>query len=320
MPLVGLGTVAATTVAGFGPGLAVQTTDGSNELVIDRATADLATTGTLESCAAYFGYGKDIVEFDVDLTEGDAPGVLPAVGDGIEVVLVLANEAGDTLRCIPQEVGEEEWDEFWAAFPFPLPVPPTWPGAGHYIYPAIGNGIGTEITDFGEVTSVAFEVTSVEAPYTLVSPTTPTSLLAISTNPLDLVQGGGISPNLLAYLAQAASPAASNAVDAVAGECLLNASYSVPQSDDLNAGYEALLLLVFGEDAPPVPDPVACTNDGFPGIIDFLLGATPLADSLAAVQYVQTISIAAPVSPGPVPPGPQPTPDQPAAVTPRFTG
>jgi hypothetical protein len=357
MPLVGVGTVAATTLAGVVPGVAVVPVDEAPSGVDVASTVGVAD-GTLEPCSEYFGFGKatDLVAFDVQVVEGETPDPAPTFEDGdVGIVLVLGNEDDDELRCLPSEVTEEEWDEFWDDFYEGLPddEPPTfrppWPGPGHYYYPALNvppvDSVDEPlprfvrwrepIEDFGDVTEVGFEVSGVEAPFTLVSPTGYQALNQVVT---DLASGFfacldddaalSLSPNLLARVNDLADPDAVSALidagdtacsgpvvdglgldaaDLVSGaaidEDLLDAvaamlaiyGYTPGQIDDLLEEFEADDPEDFEEFFPFLALPIA-------GL------ATPVADFEAAAANTAIIELATPAPPAPEP------------VVPRFTG
>jgi hypothetical protein len=186
LSVVGVATAVTTTAATWAPvTAAAPTLDTTDNAQSQRA--DDAVDGTYESCAAYFGLGKydgglDIVEFDVADTNG-ADGAAHAVPNDTQVVLVLGNAAGDELKCAPVEVTEAMWNDAmddldlnYLGFSPEHPLP-SWPGPGHYIYPTVNfepyiTGAGAQPgTDFGTVTSVGFEVTSIPDGHSLVSPT-----------------------------------------------------------------------------------------------------------------------------------------------------
>jgi hypothetical protein len=322
LPLMGLGAAAATTVVGVVPVTAGAVSDGSNERVIDLASTASPANGELESCSAYFGFGKvDMITFDVELESGEATGPLPSVGDGIDVVLVMTLNDDSELRCVPVEVTEDVWDTFWEENPVPVAdvTGPAFPGPGRYFFPAVN--LDQEI-DGAVVTNVSFEVANVPAPYSLVSPTSAQSLPAIVS--VDSIGGilenvGKLTPGFYAYIELQASTAAADALVAALAAC--GASESPVSSADLDAAWQAVKAL-----APDLELPDEFTCDVAGG----LTWLTPNAEALAAAGQIATIAIAAPSTPPgppgpPAPPGPE-SPESPSAevaealAIPRFTG
>jgi hypothetical protein len=244
MPLVGIGTVAATTLAGVVPGVAVSP-GGDAPSTVDASSTVGVANGTLEACSEYFGFGKatDLVAFDVQVVEGETPDPAPTFENGgVDIVLVLGNEDGDELRCLPSEVTEEEWDDFWDTYyeeeliGEPPAFRPPWPGPGHYYYPALNvPPVGEDeptivrvgapwwrepIDEFGEVTEVGFEVVGVKAPLTVVTPKGYQALNQVVTDAVFEIFEPCFSsdytptwsPNLLARIDDLAGPAASSAL------------------------------------------------------------------------------------------------------------
>lgn len=175
VPAAGAATLAATAVAGWAPlapAATAQTVDGSGDL----APGSRALDGTYESCSAYFGFGKDesavdVVDFDVADSNG-SDGVGHDVDTDTNIVLVLTNDDGATLECLPEEITEDQWDDEMAyiANYFGDDVSlPAWPGPGRYAYPTLS--AEPYIDDFGTVASVGFRVAGVPDGHTLVSPT-----------------------------------------------------------------------------------------------------------------------------------------------------
>lgn len=174
LPAAGAATLAATAVAGwapFGPTASAQPAEDTNDAAGAR---DL--DGTYESCAAYFGFGKwdeqamDIVEFDVTDRNG-SDGVDHQVADDTHVVLVLTNDDGDTLECLPEEITEEQWDNEMIDIQDLIGAEvdlPAWPGPGRYAYPTLA--ADPYIEDFGDITGVGFRVAGIPAGHTLESP------------------------------------------------------------------------------------------------------------------------------------------------------
>lgn len=178
LPIAGVATLATTAIGGFtataqaAPAAPVEDPDGTS---LQHEGAD--SHGTYESCAAYFGLGKDdfsaidIVGFDV-ADESGTDGATHGVGADTHVVFVLTNELGETLECEPEEVTQEAWDtamdDLYLTWTEGQPAP-AWPGPGHYPYPSIA--FDPFVEDFGEVVDVAFRVTGVPAGHELISPT-----------------------------------------------------------------------------------------------------------------------------------------------------
>jgi hypothetical protein len=174
LPAAGAATLAATAVAGwapFGPAASAQPSEGTTDAAGSR---DL--DGTYESCAAYFGFGKwdeqamDIVEFGVTDRDG-SDGVDHTIADDTHVVLVLTNEDGDTLECLPEEITEEQWDDEMDDLrdDFGSEVDlPAWPGPGRYAYPTIEAEPFLE--GFGDIREVGFRVAGIPNGHTLESP------------------------------------------------------------------------------------------------------------------------------------------------------
>jgi hypothetical protein len=289
LPAIGLGAVAAGSVGAMVPGTAGAAGDTPHERVIDLASVSPAN-GALEPCSAYFGFGKvDMVTFDVELDSGEATGPLPTVGDGIEVVLVMSRQTGGELRCVPVEVTEEVWNSFWASvLSFGL-SPPSFPGSGRYFFPAVN--LDPEI-DGHVVTNVAFEVTNVPDPYSLVSPISAQALPAVVTvDDLDGLSAtvGTLTSGFSAYIEMQVDSAAAAALDAALAACA--ASEEPVSSTDLDAAWGAVLAFV-PPDATDVPVEFVCD----PGVILVAL-LTPRVEALAAAGQVATITIAAPGEP-----------------------
>lgn len=178
VPAAGAATLAATAVAGWAPAVpaaSAQTADDAPAV----AAGTRALDGTYESCSAYFGFGKDegvamdVVDFDVsdNVTDGSSDGVTHDVASDTHIVLVLTNDEGDTLECLPEEITEEQWDDEmnYIADDFGADVVlPAWPGPGRFAYPSLA--AEPWILDFGEVASVQFRVAGVPEGHVLVSP------------------------------------------------------------------------------------------------------------------------------------------------------
>lgn len=88
---------------------------GAAPVGVQRALplAEQAGSGTYESCAAYFGLGKDagvmdVVEFDVSDEDG-SDGFDHGVPADTAVALVITTDSGDEVVCAPVEITEEAW-------------------------------------------------------------------------------------------------------------------------------------------------------------------------------------------------------------------
>lgn len=290
-PLVGAGVVAVPVV-----GISESADATSNERADGPATVgDVSSTadGTFEACSAYFGFGKvDLVSFDVAVDPVPVSGTPPMVGDGVDVVLVLENGEGAELRCVPEEITEEEWDAYWGTSFFigAAVTPPEFPGAGHYAYPP--QPAGLDIPDFGVVENVGFEVTAVPADFQLVAPAATRALpatLSIVT-PDQFIEWlyavdtllSPPSATVLAYVtAQAGADAAQALTDLFDG-CQIGDTSSV-DADDFAAA-----LAVFA----PFYD---VASFDLTDICDGLLLAgflTPVVETAAAADVVEVIEIA----------------------------
>jgi len=303
VPLLGLGAVAATAVGVAAPvGVGATADNGPNERVVDLASTAAPANGALESCSAYFGFGKvDMVTFDVELESGTAPGALPTVGNGIDVALVMTLQGGGEVRCAPVEVTEEVWTTFWSTNPLSSSIPgfagPAFPGPGRYFYPAVK--LDPEING-NVVTDVAFEVTNVPAPFTLVSPAGTQLLPAIVST--DEFEPGPLTPGFYAYIEAQAGTDAADALEAAFDACL--AGGDPVQSDALDVAWQAVVALL----PPDAGDAGEFSCDASFAIVVL----TPTAEALAAANQTATIAIAGPAGPGPDPgpdPGPGPSPD-----------
>jgi hypothetical protein len=265
-----------------------------------------AADGTYESCAAYFGFGKydngalDIVEFDVADTNGD-DGAAHAVDADTQVVLVLSNEAGDHLECAPVEVTETMWNDAmddldlnYLGFSPDHPLP-SWPGPGHYIYPSVNlepyvSGSGAEPgTDFGAVTAVDFEVTSIPDGHTLVSPT--------GLQPLAVhYPGRGDSPSSVddplvsAYLTATVDASAAAAFSTALEACGPEGDGTADFDDDLVAAVNA--LEVYRGYEPSDPEWIDCSS-----VVHLNGEASFQLDLSDTVNYVEPIRLALPEQP-----------------------
>lgn len=221
LPVVGAATAATTMFAAILPTVHNAAASGDQPRA-DQARAGDPGDGTYESCGAYFGFGKsdataiDVVEFDVADVNG-ADGVAHAVPDDTQVVLELTNEAGDTLRCTPVEVTEEEWDDLYDAEGWvPDSTVTAWPGPGHFVYPSLSHS--PSIEDFGTVTGVSFLVDGVPAGHSLVSPLDAVPLVQHQVAD-GYYQSTADSPWVAALIEDAAGPGASAAFSAALVAC-----------------------------------------------------------------------------------------------------
>lgn len=240
LPMVGAATAATTMFATILP--MVHSAGASGEQPkTDSTRAGDPGDGTYESCSAYFGFGKsdataiDVVSFDVADTNG-ADGTSHAVPDDTQVVLELTNESGDTLRCTPVEVTEEEWDDLYYYEGWvPDPAVTAWPGPGHFVYPSLA--YSPWIEDFGTVTGVSFLVDGIPAGHSLVSPLDTVPLVQHQTND-GSYQTTVDSPWVEGMIDDAAGPAASGAFSAALASC----AYEEDPLDtpDLRAAMNAL--------------------------------------------------------------------------------
>jgi hypothetical protein len=327
---VGVATATVTTFAGAAP--VVVSTAGAVDGADDANTiaAEPTTDGTFESCSAYFGYGKNEEDAVLELTtfpvavEGGTPeGPAPTVENGgIDVVLVIEDVDGNELRCVPEEVSEDDWDDTWGGTPINFPP---YPGPGHYPYPSEGSGgdeefeeivvdeiLGTPaaIGDLGEIDQVSFEVVGVPEGYTLVDPVAATPLPMI----LDETFGGGLEgliDEVAAEVALLAGPEAAAAWTVAINACSTEVEPPNADSPELLAAIQALADEIFVS-PPTVESPVSCGELGE----TFFVTAFVLAVR-ATIANESPITVSLPV--------PSPTTAAPPAaaaveVTPAFTG
>lgn len=323
-PLVG----AVSVVAGWAPVSQAAPSMDAKDAGLKAPSADPGD-GTYESCAAYFGFGKDsgaldVVAFDVTDQNG-SDGATHAIGDDTQVIFQLTNGEGDTLECEAPEITEADWqagmDSIYLSIPEDRELP-SYPGPGHYAYPTVSYEPFIEADGFGTVTAVAFQVTSVPEGHTLVSPTGFQPL--VQHYPIGEVGNSTIvDPRVLAYIDAEAGPAASQAFEAALGDC--------PDGEfgpDLIAAIE-VLEEYYGW----------AIDDPYCGWIEQLNASTSFLLALnATAVYVEPIVLALPEEPTTTPSTtipsttsttvdidsttavPPATPSQPVAGTPAYTG
>ncbi len=280
--------------------------------------AGLAGPASFESCSPYFGFGKEegvlgVVEFDVADVNGD-DGVAHDVDDDTEVRLVLENDEGDILECVPFEVTTEQWNEEFGEDPdFPAH-----PGPGHYVYPSVN--LEPEIKGFGLVVQAGFRVVTIPEQHTLVSPEGVHELDDVYLDPEETFFGTIVDQDLLDYIAGEANQDAADAYEAALLACDDDAPYN-DEDPDLLAAARAIDALVGDEEEY---DSVSCFGVDFRQFVgSFTLSA------YRSVEYVEPIRLSVPEDPSdppatpPVPTDPT-TPQAPAArpttATPTFTG
>lgn len=236
--------------------------------------------GTFESCEAYFGFGKELVAFDV-VDQNGADGAAHAVPTDTQVVFVLENEAGDQIECTPVELTEEEWDEFIGDTP--IPGLPTFPGPGHFVYPSIEQGAFID-DEFGEAVSVGFRVVGVPGGHTLVSPTGTVELLQSQLDGEDLLFLQITDPRIAAHIATGASAAAAEAWEDAVADCV--DEFATPLGgDDLAAAF-AVLEALTGDDVGDLD----CGD-----VHDQNLDASIVLGLQESIANTETITLALPV-------------------------
>lgn len=276
-----------------------------------------AGPGTYESCAAYFGVGKDsgvldVVEFDVSDQNGD-DGVDHGVPADTQVVIVVTDDTGATLECVAPEVTEQQWNDAMGQVDVGLPEGqslPAWPGPGCYAYPSVR--FEPLVEGLGNVVDVQFRVESIPAGHTLVSPTGSPRL--VQHFPVSYEWGSAYEadPRVVAFLASRSSQAAADAFAANMAEC---ADGNEP---DWSAAIDAVnALRAYRGDGPTTPGNVDC------GSLALRYSETSVLLGLeATVVYSEPIVLALPEEPttttsttttGPVDPATS-TPVGPAAV------
>lgn len=326
--MVGVATAVTTTAAAYAPiTAAAPMLDNTTDNAQNQRAAD-AADGTYESCAAYFGFGKydgslDIVEFDVADTTGGPDGLTHGVPSDTQVVLVLTNEAGDTLECTPVEVTETMWNDAMDNLDLNMlgispdhPLP-SWPKLGHYIYPSvnfepyIGGSELERADDFGYVTAVGFKVIAIPDGHTLVSPT--------GVHPLDVHYPGAgqqtstvEDPLLTEYLTNEVGAEAAAAFSAALVSCGPDGDESPDFDVNLVAAIRA--LEEYRDYGPEDVEYLDCWNVArLNGEVSFQLDLTD------TVNYVEEIRLSLPPAPPTTPPTTTPQTAPPTTAPPTTT-
>jgi hypothetical protein len=251
-PLVGVLTAAASVVGARAPAGATAPSSVALEpgAVHSGNALSTAADGTYEACSAYFGLGKDagvldVAAFDVADQNG-ADGIHHAVPTDTQVVLVLKNSQGDTLECTPPEITKSEWDDAMSGIDSTLPVSttlPAWPGPGHYAYPSLASD--PSIDGFGTVTDVGFEVTTIPAGHTLVSPTGVEKLTQHYVIPFNDGPTLQVDPRVLAFVQTHVDQAARDALAAAFTGCDDDAQVDFSE-EHLKAAMDAFVTYLTG--------------------------------------------------------------------------
>ncbi len=266
-----------------------------------------APTGALESCEAYFGFGKEeaalnLVELDVLDQNGD-DGVDHAVPDDTHVAFVLHFDNGPDVECAPYEVTAQMWaDEFDPDWPLPFP------GPGHYVYPSIviNDGDGQDEPAIHNLTGVGFRVLDHPAgEHSLVSPTGERALPDLqfwhSTSIFDMQ----IDPLLNAFLLQGVGQTAvdiwADGAEACAGGYEGFEDAGLTTDEDM---LEALNFLAeFLDDELAAYTEADCANVGFTNAY-----TSQVLRMLSASTHVQGIVLALPEQEPPTTPSTDPLP------------
>lgn len=333
VPVVGGVTAAATAVGAFAP--AAQVASAAPETVDSTAGAGgvlgLAQEGVFESCSAYFGFGKEegainATTFDVTDVKGDDEGGHSVPAD-VDVVLVIENEEGDILECVPEEITEEEWNarKDHVALGVPFRDFPEWPGPGYFAYPSVQQDGGAEedekklaaaaIDGFGFVRSVGFRVIGVPEGHTLVAPS--------GFQPLPDHFEGRLFPFDSSFYDDVLEPEILSLAEAGAGAeaaaALAEAFESCIAEEDIGGSDPLLLAAV-----QAIADALVESDYEFVEVDCWAIAQIENTfNFLKALQdaatHVEGISLAGPVA-TPAP-GPAPAPAaQPAVAAPTFTG
>jgi hypothetical protein len=266
---------------------------GSDSATPALGAAGLAGAGTFESCEAYFGFGKDeeasgLVDFDVFDINGDDPAAHDVDAD-TTVRLILENEEGETLECVPVELTETMWDDEFEGDPAIGPFP----GPGHYIYPSVE--LDPFIEDFGDVEAVGFRVVTIPGgEHSLVSPEGVQPLTDFFLHPDDLFFNQVTDPDVIAHLAssEAGAEGADAFEDAIAA--CGDEEEIVEDDPDLVAAGNALLDLI--EDEFEFTE-VSCNDVG--ALQAFSSRVLSVAQSAA---YTEEITLSLSEAPTPTPP------------------
>ncbi|HET8930662.1 MAG TPA: hypothetical protein VFN21_08400 [Acidimicrobiales bacterium] len=329
MSVIGVATAVTTTAAAWAPITSASPASDTNDNAQNQRAGE-AADGTYESCAAYFGLGKydgslDIVEFDVADTDASSEdGVAHAVPSDTQVVLVLTNEAGDTLECTPVEVTETMWNDAMEGLDLnmlgisPEHPLPSWPGPGHYLYPSvnfepyIGGSELERADDFGYVTAVGFKVTAIPDGHTLVSPT--------EVHPLDVHYPGAgegsttvEDPLLTKHLTTNVGAAAAAAFSAALVSCGPDGDGS-PDFGNANLIAAIRALEVYRDYSPEDVEYLDCGDVAqLNGEVSFQLDLTD------TVNYVEHIWLSLPPTPTTTPATTTPATTTPATTAPPTT-
>jgi hypothetical protein len=300
VPLVGTATLVATAGGWAAPAAlsAPAAPESARTGSLGPATPAL---GTFESCDAHFGFGKELVSFEV-VDQSGSDGIAHAVPGDTQVVLVLENDQGQTLECTPVELTQDDWDQ---QFGVNDPEVPPFPGPGHYVYPSIAGGRSVDGLD--NVVSVGYRVVGIPGLHTLVSPTGIKELLQSQLNPESLLFLDQIDPHVLSLIFAGASIAASGAYQDAVAAC--NGDGTLDETDpDLIAAIGVLAAYV--DEA----DDVTCDN-----ISALNLDVSIRIGLEHSIANTETITLAPPQAPPTTPPPTTPPTTAPPAVSPAAT-
>lgn len=312
-PLVGGMTAAATAAGGMAAVAHVApagAADSSATSALGPATP-AGEAGVLESCSAYFGYGKDdaalgLVEFDVADVNG-ADGADHGVdmdGDGdTDVVLVVEFDEAGTIECVPEELTEDMWDDEHGGDEGEIPP---YPGPGHYVYPSVNIP-----RDGDQPLSAGFRVTGIPGEHTLVSPEDYHELDDVFLNIEDLFFDGVMDPRVPAFLEAELGAPAADAFVAAFEACTSGGDPDFTDTDLI----DALLRLEEHTGIETLPgDPT--TGDCFD--VEILSAFGSLYRGLwESVDYVEPIRLSVPEDPAAPTPPPAAAP---VTAAPTFTG
>ena len=319
-PVIGGVAAAATAVGAFVP--ATQVAVAAPDVEAGATTPlGLAQDGAFESCSAYFGIGKGAG--DVTDAEGEDDGDHEVGGD-VELVVVLEDVDGNTIRCRPEVLTEDGWDAFLTSWedevgPIGFPSPGAWPGPGRYVFPSTGWNL--DIDGFGDLASVGFEVIGLPDEHSLRSPVGVRALANPYAAILQVLDSDGLpdSTAALEIIDARAGSAAAAAYEAAREMCAPGEPVSLPADPDL---LDAIFALVehAGVELPPEveEDPEILISCGLFWTAPILAAYPAMLDSLAT--YTEAIVLAGPVQ-EPTPPEPTaPGGAQPVTATPTSTG